>query len=542
MRKWPGSIGVDIIAGRYAEGTRLPGDAEMIAMFGVSRPVLRESVKTLVAKGLLTTKARVGTVVRERAAWNMFDADVLAWHLDAGIDKRFLNDLAEIRLAVEPRAAMLAAAQRSEDDLAELRRCMDRMRFEASDSVGFADADLALHVAVARASGNLFMRSIGHVIEAALRASFHAQRTGRAGGPRHRAALAPEDRRWHRRRRRPDRLGSDGLCHSQRYAPPRGRGAAVRGYWRKSVTELRIAIVGFGKIARDQHVGAIAATAGATLAAVASRNASLPGVPHFATIEELLEKGPPIDAVSLCTPPQVRRAQAAAALAAGKHVMLEKPPGTGVAELDPLIAMAEEAKRTLFATWHSRYAPAVEPAREWLLTRQIKSVHINWKEDVRVWHPGQGWIWEPGGLGVFDPGINALSILTRILPRPVFVTAAELAFPANCQAPIAANLTLTDIGGLPVTAEFDFRQTGPQSWDILVETDQGQMTLSGGGRRMAIDGKTVAEAPDQEYRELYGRFVKLTATGARDVDLAPLRLVADAFLLGKRNIVEPFVD
>ena len=308
------------------------------------------------------------------------------------------------------------------------------------------------------------------------------------------------------------------------------------------MTALRIAIVGFGKIARDQHVGAIAATAGATLAAVASRNASLPGLPHFATIEELLEKGPEIDAVSLCTPPQVRRAQAAAALAAGKHVMLEKPPGIGVAELDPLIAMAADAKRTLFATWHSRHAPAVEPAREWLATRRINSVHINWKEDVRVWHPGQTWIWEPGGLGVFDPGINALSILTRILPKPVFVTAAELAFPANCQSPIAANLTLTDISGLPITAEFDFRQTGPQSWDIVAETDQGRMTLSRGGRIMEIDGNVVADAPDQEYRELYRRFVKLAATGERDVDLAPLRLVADAFLLGKRNTVEPFVD
>ncbi len=308
------------------------------------------------------------------------------------------------------------------------------------------------------------------------------------------------------------------------------------------MTELRIAIVGFGKIARDQHVGAIAATPGATLAVVASRNASLPDLPHFATIEDLLEKGPPIDAVSLCTPPQVRRAQAAAALAAGKHVMLEKPPGTGVAELDPLIAMAADAKRTLFATWHSRYAPAVEPAREWLAARRSLSVHINWKEDVRVWHPGQRWIWEPGGLGVFDPGINALSILTRILPKPVFVTAAELAFPSNCQAPIAANLTLSDIGGLPIAAEFDFRQTGPQSWDILVETEQSRMTLSGGGRRMAVDGKMLAEAPDQEYRELYRRFVKLAATGASDVDLSPLRLVADAFLLGKRTLVEPFVD
>lgn len=308
------------------------------------------------------------------------------------------------------------------------------------------------------------------------------------------------------------------------------------------MTELRIAIVGFGKIARDQHVGAIAAVPGAMLAAIASRNASLPGLPHFATVEELLEKGPQIDAVSLCTPPQVRRAQAAAALAAGKHVMLEKPPGIGVAELDPLIAMATDARRTLFATWHSRHAPAVEPAREWLAARRIKSVHINWKEDVRVWHPGQAWIWEPGGLGVFDPGINALSILTRILPKPVFVIAAELAFPANCQSPIAANLTLTDLGGLPITAEFDFRQIGPQSWDILVETDEGRMTLSRGGRIMAVDGKVVADAPDEEYRELYQHFVKLAATGASDVDLAPLRLVADAFLLGKRNIVEPFVD
>lgn len=308
------------------------------------------------------------------------------------------------------------------------------------------------------------------------------------------------------------------------------------------MTELRIAIVGFGKIARDQHVGAIAAVPGATLTAIASRNASVPGLPHFATIEELLEKGPPIDAVSLCTPPQVRRAQAAAALAAGKHVMLEKPPGTGVAELDPLIAMAAEAKRTLYATWHSRHAPAVEPARQWLTERRIKSVHIAWKEDVRVWHPGQGWIWEPGGLGVFDPGINALSILTRILPQAVFVAAAELAFPANCQAPIAANLRLTDISGLPVTAEFDFRQTGPQSWDIVVETDRGGMTLSGGGARMVVDGKVLAEAPDEEYRGLYQRFVELTATGASDVDLTPLRLVADAFLLGKRTVVEPFVD
>jgi D-galactose 1-dehydrogenase len=308
------------------------------------------------------------------------------------------------------------------------------------------------------------------------------------------------------------------------------------------MSELRVAIVGFGKIARDQHVPAIAATDGVTLAAVASRNASLPGLPHFSTIEELLRDGPEIDAVALCTPPQVRRAQALAALNAGKHVMLEKPPGASVSELDPLVALAAAKGRTLFATWHSRYAPAVEPARQWLASRRIRSVRIDWKEDVRVWHPGQAWIWEPGGLGVFDPGINALSILTRILPEPVFVTSAELSFPSNCQAPIAANLSLTDSQGLPIAAEFDFRQTGPQSWDIVIETDDGQLTLSSGGARMLSDGKLLVDEKEREYPGLYRRFAELTATGTSDVDLAPLRLVADAFLLGRRHFVEPFED
>jgi len=144
------------------------------------------------------------------------------------------------------------------------------------------------------------------------------------------------------------------------------------------------------------------------------------------------------------------------------------------------------------------------------------------------------------GLGVFDPGINALSILTRILPQPLFVTAAKLSFPANRAAPIAARLSLADAAGLPIAAEFDFRQTGPQSWDILVETDGGPLTLSGGGARLAVGGEVLVDEAEAEYRGLYRRFVELTASGASDVDLAPLRLVADAFMLGRRQIVEPF--
>jgi DNA-binding FadR family transcriptional regulator len=144
------TIGLDIVAGRYAEGTSLPRDAELTAMFDVSRTVLRESVKTLSAKGLLNSKAGVGTRVRERSAWNMFDPDVLGWHLEAGIDKRFLRDLADIRLAVEPRAAALAAERRPDESIAILRESVAKMRSFASDTLSRPSPEIPSCVRSAR--------------------------------------------------------------------------------------------------------------------------------------------------------------------------------------------------------------------------------------------------------------------------------------------------------------------------------------------------------------------------------------------------------
>jgi D-galactose 1-dehydrogenase len=305
---------------------------------------------------------------------------------------------------------------------------------------------------------------------------------------------------------------------------------------------LRIAIVGLGKIARDQHIPSIAATDGVELVAIASRNASLDGVAHFATLDELLAKASNIDAVALCTPPQGRHAQAAAALKAGKHVLLEKPPGATVSELGPLVAAARQTGRTLFATWHSRFAPAVEPARAFLANRRIKSVVVEWKEDVRVWHPRQAWIWEAGGFGVLDPGINALSIMTHILPRPFFLTRSELSFPRNRAAPIAADLSFSDDTGVPIHVEFDWRQTGPQTWDIRVETDAGRLVLSSGGSRLVHDDRILVDEKQAEYRGIYRRFVELIGNGASDVDLSPLAHVADAFMLGRRRDVDPFIE
>jgi D-galactose 1-dehydrogenase len=308
------------------------------------------------------------------------------------------------------------------------------------------------------------------------------------------------------------------------------------------VTAIRVAIVGVGKIARDRHIPAISITDGIELAGIVDPNASMDGIAHFATLDELLAAKHPIDAVVLCTPPQTRLVLAAAALKAGKHVLLEKPPGSTVSELAPLMATARQGGRALFAAWHSRFAPAVEPARALLSEREIKSVVVEWKEDVRIWHPGQAWIWEPGGLGVFDPGINALSIMTRILPRPFFVTRAELSFPRNRATPIAANLSFSDDTGLPIHAEFDWRQAGPQTWDIRIESDAGSLTLASGGRRLIHNDRTLVDEQKAEYPAIYRRFIELIANGVSDVDLSPLAHVADAFMLGRRRDVEPFED
>src|SRR5690606_11645610 len=256
----------------------------------------------------------------------------------------------------------------------------------------------------------------------------------------------------------------------------------------------------------------------------------------------MLSAVPSIQAVSLCMPPQYRYAAAVQAIGAGKHVFLEKPPGATLSEVEDLAARAATQGVSLFASWHSRFAPAVEAAREFLAGTRIRAMRVTWKEDVRQWHPGQAWIWQPGGLGVFDPGINALSIVTRILPRPVYATAATLEFPANRDAPIAASISFSDAAGLDLVAEFDWRQTGRQSWDIVADTDAGQMLLSEGGAKLSVDGRQLHGEPEQEYPMLYRRFAEIIRAGRSDVDLAPLRHVADAFMLGRRRVVEAFDD
>jgi predicted dehydrogenase len=301
-------------------------------------------------------------------------------------------------------------------------------------------------------------------------------------------------------------------------------------------------IVGFGKIARDQHAPAILATPGMHVVAVADPASSHGSVPGYLGLGAMLASHPEIQAVSLCMPPRSRASAAREAIAAGRHVLLEKPPCATLAEAEELARLAGEAGVTLFAAWHSQAAAGVAPAREWLAATTVQSVRVSWKEDVRVWHPGQRWIWEEGGFGVFDPGVNALSILTAILPGTLRMTDAELSIPSNCATPIAARLTLAGSDGFAVVAEFDFRQTGPQTWDIDVVTDRGLLRLSQGGNRLEIAGEMQAIGKEAEYRALYARFAALMRSGTSEMDLAPLRLVEDALNGGRIVPVEPFED
>jgi len=305
---------------------------------------------------------------------------------------------------------------------------------------------------------------------------------------------------------------------------------------------VKLGLVGYGTIARQQHEPAIATIEGIELVALADPDARHDRLPVYPDLSAMLGAHPEITAVSLCQPPIHRYAAACEAIAAGRHVMLEKPPAVTFAEAQALLPLAQDAAVALFAAWHSRAGAAVALAKDWLASAAIRSIRVEWKEDVRHWHPGQQWIWSAGGFGIFDPGVNALSILTEIAPGRVELTGAHLEVPKNCATPIAARLEMAGPGGLPIEAEFDWRQTGRQTWDIACETDSGTLILSDGGNRLAIDGVDQPVGPECEYRSLYERFATLAARGDTDADFEPLRLVEEALVRGTISYTSPFED
>lgn len=302
---------------------------------------------------------------------------------------------------------------------------------------------------------------------------------------------------------------------------------------------IKIAIIGYGKIATDQHVPSIRGNDRFELVASSSRSGQ--GVARtFTDWRELIRSVEGLEAVAITTPPGPRYEIARECILAGLHCLLEKPPAAGLAEINDLACLAEAQGVTIMTTWHAQHNPAVDAAAKALAGKRIASLDILWHEDVHKWHPGQQWIWEAGGFGVFDPGINAFSIATKIFPGGLFVQSAELSFPENSQTPIAADIIFSSPqADGPLHANLDFRRSEGEEWTMTVRTADGQtVRLEDGGSKLLVDGQQQAETGIGEYADIYRQFVQLIDERRSLVDVAPLRLVADCFLLGSRKTVE----
>lgn len=173
-------LGRAIVSGRFAPGELLPREPALMAEFAASRPSLREALKVLAAKGLIEMRQKVGTRVRPRDLWNMFDSDVLAWHFGDGAaagPRRdgMLRDLIELRQVIEPSAARFAAGRGSMEDLRRLRTALQAMEAAVGDLSAYARADVEFHMAVFAAAHNALLASFAHLVADFLQLSFSIQ-------------------------------------------------------------------------------------------------------------------------------------------------------------------------------------------------------------------------------------------------------------------------------------------------------------------------------------------------------------------------------
>jgi len=302
---------------------------------------------------------------------------------------------------------------------------------------------------------------------------------------------------------------------------------------------IRIAIVGIGKIARDQHIPAILSNPDFKLVVLISRSIPAADFPVFPSLEAAFEAGVAIDAVAVCTPPNARAAACRAAASHGCAILLEKPPAATGKEALALRKIADEAGVPIFASWHSRFAPMIEVAGKWCASHTLQSGQITWHEDVAKWHPGQDWLWRAGGLGVFDPGINALSILSALYPAAWQVSNSSMQIPENVEMPVRAQFGLSNDRST-ISVDFDFRSTPSETWTIHLLARNGEtLDIVDGGAGVSINGAQVARGEIQEYTGIYQRFSELVRAGASDFDISPLAIVEAVFSAAHVSHVEP---
>ena len=168
------ALGAAIVAGDWDAAGAFPIEAELCARFGVSRSVVREAVKMLTAKGLLSARPRRGTVVEPEPHWNLLDPDVLRWLLERAPSPALLAEFTQMRLGIEPQAAALAAqavGRGQAEMLPPIRAALARMRAAGTGDDDPLASDIAFHVAILHASGNRFLVQLRELVDTALRIS-----------------------------------------------------------------------------------------------------------------------------------------------------------------------------------------------------------------------------------------------------------------------------------------------------------------------------------------------------------------------------------
>lgn len=160
-------LGKRIVGGHYPAGQVLPKEEQLGLELKVSRTALREAVKVLAAKGLLESRPRVGTRVRERDTWNLLDPDILLWQCTTGSDVSFLRHLNELRAMIEPGAVSLAASSRTEEQLKQISQALKRMQ-KSKNITQWVEADLDFHTAIFKATNNPLIMPLAAIIGSAL--------------------------------------------------------------------------------------------------------------------------------------------------------------------------------------------------------------------------------------------------------------------------------------------------------------------------------------------------------------------------------------
>lgn len=297
--------------------------------------------------------------------------------------------------------------------------------------------------------------------------------------------------------------------------------------------QMKLGVVGCGELFNSQHRSAIDDQNSLKLIATADPHTDpqIGHVEHYSGVEQLLAaKEIQLSAVVICTPSAFHLSIAKKVLRVGKSVILEKPPTRNLSEIRELKALAEQKGVALITLWHSQHAPGVRAAAGQLSGRKIKKIDIYWHEDFYHYHPGQTWVTGKVAGGIFDPLVNALSIVELLINGDVKLISGSANKPQNWEAAISGKYKYAPRDGrkIAINADVGWHAGGQSHWDIKVTTVNGTVVeLTDGGANYYLNGQSQPTGATREYLQAYHHVKECLVSGQSDIILGPLQYLVD---------------